>query len=58
MVGQKVSNVRTRVVSSSNNRTFAPISEQMLDLFRLCSDFVVSEENSFPTKVSMEKSEK
>ena len=33
--------VLCRVVSSSDNRGFAPISEQMLDLLRLCSDFDV-----------------
>ena len=32
---------RCRVFSSSDNRKCAPISEQMLDLFRLCSDFDV-----------------
>ena len=38
-----VHNISARVVSSSDNRGFAPISEQMLDLLRLCSDFDVQQ---------------
>ena len=38
--------MKCRVVSSSDNRGFAPISELLLDLLRLCSDFDVQQEKN------------